>query len=208
MDIASNKPWSHQMAGMGQHCLFGQNGHTQGKTTLWANNTAPTAVALSNTVASFTGLGGIVAVLPTLTANTDGKLLTYQNPAPTINLTGRNLYITRVTLNGVVSVVLAGGAVIYALGVAFGHTATSLATTESASFASATSHAPRIMPIGIQSYATNAPVGTIGGGIDLNFDTPICVRPGEFIDIVARNIGVVTTTGAITFTISVGGYWE
>ena len=65
MDIASNKPWSHQVAGMGQHALFGQNGHTQGKTTVWANNPAPTAVALTNTAAAFTGLGGIVAVLPT-----------------------------------------------------------------------------------------------------------------------------------------------
>lgn len=208
MDIASNKPWSHQMAGMGQHCLFGQNGHTQGKTTLWTNNTAPTAVALTNTTAAFTGLGGIVAVLPTLTANNDGKLITYQNPTPTINLTGRNLYLTRVTLNGAVSVVLAGGAVIYAFALAVGHTNTSLATTESASFATGTTHAPRIMPIGMQSYAVNAAVGTIGGGIDINFDTPICVRPGEFVDIIARNIGTVTTTGAITFTISVGGYWE
>jgi hypothetical protein len=94
LDAATSKPWSHQVAGMGQHALFGQNGHTQGKTTVWANNTAPTAV------------------------------------------------------------------------------------------------------------------GTLGTGVDLNFDTPICVRPGEFVDIVARNLGVVTTTGAITVVASVGGYWE
>jgi hypothetical protein len=212
MDIATNKPWSHQVAGMGQHALFMQNGTTipttGAKTTLWANNTAPTAVALTNTAAAFTGLGGIVAVLPTLAANTDGKLITYQNPTPTINLTGRNLYITRVTLKGAVSVVLAGGPVIYAFALAVGHTATSLATAETASFASGTTHAPRIMPLGIESYAATAPVGTLGVGVDLNFDTPIVVRPGEFVDVVARNIGVVTTTGAITFAISVGGYWE
>jgi hypothetical protein len=208
LDVNTAKPWSHQVAGMGQHALFGQNGHTQGKTTIWTNNTAPTAVALTNTAAAFTGLGGIVAVLPTLTANNDGKLITYQNPAATINITGRNLYITRVTLNGAVSVILAGGPVIYALALAVGHTATSLATAESASFATATGHAPRIMPIGIQSYAATAPVGTVGGLVDLNFDVPIVVRPGEFVDIVARNIGTVTTTGAITFTISIGGYWE
>lgn len=208
MDIGTNKPWSHQVAGMGQHALFGQNGHTQGKTTLWTNNTAPTAVALTNTAAAFTGLGGIVAVLPTLTANNDGKLMTYQNPVPTINLTGRNLYVTRVTLKGAVSVVLAGGPVIYAYALAVGHTATSLATPETASFATGTTHAPRIMPLGIESYATTAPVGTLGAGIDLNFDTPIIVRPGEFLDIVARNVGTVTTSGAITFTVSIGGYWE
>jgi hypothetical protein len=64
------------------------------------------------------------------------------------------------------------------------------------------------MPLGIQSYAATAAVGTMGGLVDLNFDVPVCVRPGEFVDVVARNIGTVTTTGAITFTISVGGYWE
>lgn len=208
MDLGTNKPWAHQVGGMGQHALFGQNGHTQGKTTLWTNSTAPTAVALTNTAAAFTGLGGIVAVLPTLAANSDGKLITYQNPASTVNITGRNLYITRVTLRGAVSVALTGGPVIYAYALAVGHTATSLATTESSSFGSGTSHAPRIMPLGIESYASAAAVATLGNGIDLNLDVPIVVRPGEFVDIVARNIGTVTTAGAITFTVSIGGYWE
>lgn len=208
LDAATSKPWSHQATGMGQHALMGQNGHTQGKTTIWANNTAPTAVALTNTAAAFTGLGGIAAVLPTLTANNDGKLFTYQNPAPTINITGRNLYITRVKLQGAVSVILAGGPVIYAYALAVGHTATTLATAETGSFVTATAHSPRIMPLGIESYAATAAVGTLGTGVDLNFDSPICVRPGEFVDIVARNLGVVTTTGAITVVASVGGYWE
>ena len=53
-----------------------------------------------------------------------------------------------------------------------------------------------------------AAVGVLGQPIDINFDTPVCVRPGEFIDIIARNIGTVTTTGAITFLTSIGGYWE
>jgi len=208
MDLATNKPWSNQASGMGMHALFGQNGNAQGKTTLWTNNTAPTAVALTNTAAAFTGLGGIVAVLPTLTANNDGKLITYQVPASTINISGRNLYITRVTLKGAVSVIFNGGPVIYAYALAVGHTATSLATAETGSFVTATTHAPRIMPLGMESYPVTSPVGTLGTGVDLNFDVPICVRPGEFIDVVARNVGTVTVTGAITFTISIGGYWE
>jgi hypothetical protein len=208
LDVATSKPWSHQIAGMGQHALLGQNGMTQGKTTVWANNTAPTAVALTNTAASFTGLGGIAAVLPTLAASSDGKLFTYQVPAGTINITGRNLYITRVTLKGAVTVILAGGPVIYAYALAVGHTATTLVTTETASFANNTTHAPRVMGLGIESYPATAAVGTLGTGVDLNFDTPICVRPGEFVDIIARNLGTVTTTGAITIVASIGGYWE
>jgi hypothetical protein len=208
MDIATFQPWAHQLANMSQQGLFGQNGHTQGKTTIWTNNTAPTAAALTNTAAAFTGLGGIVAVLPTLTANNDGKLITYQNPASTINISGKNLCITRIRIDGAVSVILAGGPVIYAFALAVGHTATSLATTETANFVTGTTHAPRILPLGIQSYAATAAVGTTATAVNIDLATPIVVRPGEFLDIVARNIGTVTTTGAITFTISIGSYWE
>ena len=34
------------------------------------------------------------------------------------------------------------------------------------------------------------------------------VQPCEFIKLVAKNLGVVTTTGVITFIVSFGGYWE
>lgn len=207
-DIDASKPYFHQLAGMGQAGNIGQNGNTQGKTSLWANNTAPTAVALTNTTAAFTGLGGIVAVLPTLAANSDGKLITFQNPAPTINITGRNLYVTGVKIQGAVSVIFVGGPVTYAYALAYGHTATSLATAETASFATQTTHSPRIMPLGIETYAVTAAVGTAGAGVYVTFDTPIVVRPGEFVDVIARNIGVVTTTGAVTSIVAVDSYWE
>lgn len=209
MDLQTSKPWSHQVATSGKSGYIGQNGQTQGKTTLWTNNTAPTAVALTNTTAAFTGLGGIAAVLPTLAANSDGIIFSYQNPVPSINITGRNLIITGITVQGVVSVVLAGGPVINAYAIAYGHTAVSLATAETASFATATTHAPRIVPIGIESYAANAAVGTVSPGMtNLTFDSPIVVRPGEFVQLIARNLGVVTTTGAITILANFNAYWE
>lgn len=211
IDILTNKDWGVARSLAGKSGFVGQNGHTQGKTTIWANNTAPTAVALTNTTAAFTGLGGIAAVLPTLAVASDGILFSYQNPAPTINITGRNLVIRGVKVQGAVSVVLAGGPVIYAYAVAFGHTAVSLATTETASFANNTTHAPRIVPIGIESYPATAAVGTLGTagiGAYLQLANPIVVRPGEFVAIVARNIGVVTTTGAITITATFDSYWE
>lgn len=208
MDAASFQPWAEQLSISGKAGNLGQNGNTQGKTSLWGNNAAPTAVALTNTAAAFTGLGGIVAVLPTLTANNDGKLITFQNPAGTINITGRNLVITGVTLDGVVSVVFVGGPVLYAFALAYGHTATSLATPETGSFVTATTHAPRIRPLGIQSYAATAAVGVLGGAVQVKFDTPVVVRPGEFVDIIARNVGTVTSTGAITFIVDIDSYWE
>ena len=147
MDIAAERPWSHTQAIQGQSALVGQNGFTQGKTQWWTNNTAPTAAAATNTaaIAGATTLGGLVSVLPTLTANNDGILFSYQNPAGTINISGRNLVITGVKVQGAVSVVLAGGPVVYAYAIAFGHTAASMATTETGSFATGTTHAPRIV---------------------------------------------------------------
>lgn len=209
-DIQTAKPWAHQMAIAGQSALVGQDGHTQGKTTWWTNSVAPTAAAATNTaaIAGATTLGGLVAVLPTLAANTDGILFAYQNPVPTINITGRNLIITGVKVQGAVSVVLAGGPVVYAYGLAFGHTAASLATAESASFATGTTHAPRMAFVGMESYPATAAVGTIGAGATISFNSPIVVRPGEFVALVARNMGTVTTTGAITVGAYFDGYFE
>lgn len=208
LDIATAKPWSQQLALSGQVGNLGQNGQTQGKTSLWANNTAPTALTLSNGGAAFTGLGGIAAILPTFTANSDGIIFGYQNPASTINITGKNLVITGVKIQGAVSVIFAGGPVIYAYAIAYGNLAAGLATTETASFANNTTHAPRIVPIGMETYPVTSAVGTLGAGATISLQTPIVVRPGEFVQIIARNIGVVTTTGAITVVCTVDSYWE
>jgi hypothetical protein len=213
-DIASNKAWESQLATLGQGGNIGQNGNTQGKTSLYANSTAPTAVALTNTTAAFTGLGGQAAVLPTLAVSTDGILMAFQNPASTINITGRNLLIYGVQLSSHVSVVFdAAAAVVYQASLQYGHTAVSLATAETASFATATTHAPRVLPIGTISFgqALAAPVRTLGTAINTGrFAVPIVVRPGEFVAIVLKlAVGsVVTTTGAVTFMVSYDSVWE
>lgn len=214
-DLATNKDWASQLATLGQGGNLGQNGHTQGKTTIYANSTAPTAVALTNTTAAFTGLGGQAAVLPTLAVSSDGIIFSYQNPAPTINVTGRNLLIYGVTIDSHVSVVLAGGPLAYGYTLAYGHTAVSLATAESTSFLTTTTHAPRIVPIGFETYPAAAAVatkstGAQGGGLNKQFTVPLVVRPGEFVAICAK-LGVgstVTATGAITFLATFDSVWE
>lgn len=198
-DLATYQPWGHQMAGQG-NCYQGQDGDTQGKTSLWTNNTAPIAVALTNTTAAFTGLGGITAVLPTLAIGTDGILINFTNPIGSISQPAKTYMITGVTLQGTVSVVLAGGAVAYACAVAYGHTAIALTTAESGSFVSPTTKSPRIIPIGIQNFPITSSVGVTANLIDINFeDSSFVINPGENISIILRNVGIVTTTGAITF---------
>lgn len=183
----------------------GQTGQTMGSTALYSNSLAAGAgAAMTNTTAALgTGLGGQFSALPTLAAGTDGIVCSYQNPLATAAIPGKTLYIKGVRVQGSVTTVLAGGPVLYAYSLAYGHTAVSLATTEAAA-----TKAPRRVAIGQETYAATAAAGTIGNGVYMQFLAPIAVNPGEFVALVAKNLGVVTTTGVITFLVAFDAYWE
>ena len=205
-DQNGNKPWSHIVAGSGGHSSQGQTGQaTLGTTALYSNSLAAGAgaAATNATAALGSGLGGQFSVQPTLTVGSDGIISSYQVPLGTASLPGRSLYITRITFDAGVTTVLAGGPVLYAYSLAYGHTAVSLATVEAA-----TTKAPRRLPLGMQTFPATAAVGTLGTKVDVDFATPIVVQPGEFVQLVAKNLGVVTSSGVITFIVSFGGYWE
>ena len=184
----------------------GQQGHTQGSTALFTNSLAAGAGAvMTNTTAALgSGLGGQFSALPTLVAPTTGIVCSYQNPVPSTIVTGKQLVITGVKIESVVTTVLAGNAtpVIYALGLAYGHTAVSLATAEGAA-----TKAPRTIPLGIQTFAAAAAVGTVGQVISVKFDRAIPVYPSEFVAVTAKNLGAVTTTGVITFLVTFDYGW-
>jgi hypothetical protein len=204
-DQSSTKTWSQIIAGAGGHCSQGQTGGTIGSTALYTNSLAAGAgVVPTNTTAALgSGLGGQFAILPTLLVGTDGIISSYQVPIGSSTAPAKSLYITRVTIDAGVTTILTGGPVLYAWSIAYGHTAVSLATAEAA-----TTKAARRVPIGMQSFPVTSAVGTIGQKIDLDFSVPIVVQPGEFIQAVAKNLGVVTTLGVITTNISFGGFWE
>jgi len=82
------------------------------------------------------------------------------------------------------------------------HTAVSLATAEAA-----WSKAPRRIPLGIQTFAAAAAVGTTWQVVSMKFDRPIPVYPWEFVAISAKNLGVVTTTGVVTFLVTYDYGW-
>lgn len=184
----------------------GQAGMTMGSLALYTNSLAAGAGAvMTNTTAALgVGLGGQFSALPTLAVGTDGVLCSYQVPLGTVAITGKQLLLRGITINGAVTTVLAGNAtpVVYAFAVCYGHTNVSLATAEAAG-----AKAPRRVPIGFQSYAAAAAVGTLGATISVKFDSPIPVFPGEFIAISAKNLGAVTTTGVITFLVTPNANW-
>lgn len=206
-----SRSWETQKAGFGHMASQGQNGGTMGSSALLTNNLAPGAgAAMTNTTAALgSGLGGQFAALPTLAANTDGIMASFQNPAGGINQTSRNLIITGIWMQGMVTTQLAGGPVLYFYSLAYGHTAVSLATVEGTSFTtSPTTKAPRRVALGMDLYGVAASVGTTGRLIYVTLDTPIVVAPGEFVALCAKNVGTVTSAGVITWLVGFDSYNE
>ncbi len=211
-DLNTEKPWADQQALSGLTAHQGQEGGTQGSTALYTNSLAAGAGAvMTNTTAALgVGLGGQFSALPTLAAGTDGIIQSYQVPAGSATQPPRSLVIRGIKIQSVVTTVLVGNAtpVIYALSLAFGHTAVSMTTAETGSFVTATAKAPRRIPLGIQVFAAAAALGTLGGDVTVKFDAPIVVNPGEFVATCGKNLGVVTTTGVVTFLVTYDAYLE
>lgn len=211
-DIQTSKPWAGQMSGMGLNAYQGQNGGTMGQTAQWANTALPTAAAGTNTTAALgTGLGGIFQLNAPATSATDVIICSYQNPLGGVNQTPRQLIIR----GAWVDAVNAGAAVAttpttYALAIAFGHTAVSLATAETASLATATAKAPRRMPIGVISFPVGAAIGQPSANrVYVDFEAPIVVNPGEHIAIVAKILAGTATASQVTqFIVGFNGYME
>lgn len=216
MDVNYGKPLSDIQAGQGMHATVGQNGQTMGSTAGNYSNAAPAAAgAGSNTAALVTGLGGFGQMNAQAgTSLGAGELIatSYQNPVPSTQITGRNLYITGVRISGVnLGATVATTPTTLVWGLAYGHTAVSLATTETASFATNTTRAPRRVPLGMMS----APIGAVAGqlydpdAIWLPLQAPIVVRPGEFIASIVRFlVGTATASQVVGFTVGFNGYWE
>lgn len=217
MDLATNKEWPDVMTGMGMSAAMGQNGHTMGTT---AGNTnqliLPTTQAGSNTApnAAMEGLGGqflMTAQATNVAAAGDMIGCYYLNPVPSINITGRNLYITGVSIqcmNSGAAVATTPTTLVW--GLAWGHTAVSLATAETASFATATTHAPRRRPLGMCTAPVGAAVGALyDPEIVRAFEAPIVVRPGEYIATTVRfRVGTATASQEVFYVVTFNGYWE
>ena len=209
VDLATTKSWPMQKAMQGD-AYQGQEGDAMGSLAIYSNAALAAAAALSNTTAAAgnTGLGGVALVLPTLTAGTDGILFSYQNPVGSVTQPPKTLVVNGIRLDASVQVVLAGGPLTLIMGAAFGHTAVSLATAETGSFITATTKAPRRVPLGIFDFPATAAAGTGAIGIYVQFASPIVVNPGEFFAITMRNVGAVTTSGALAITAMVDHFFE
>jgi hypothetical protein len=192
----------------------GLSGGTMGSLANYANNANPTPAVMTNTTAALgTGLGGQFWETATLAVNTDGILCSYQVPAGSATVPGRRLKITGVTLTAYVQTAITGGPLNQQFSLAYGHTAVSLATAESGSFASGTTKAPRRLPLPAflqtvtAAQAASTLVAQSGTSIDLS-SSPVYVNPGEFVAIACKKVGTAITAGVIAYNVQFSASWE
>ena len=182
------------------------------------NNSAnPTPAAATNTTAALgSGLGGQFWETASVAATVDAIICSYQVPAGTTTVPGRRLKIAGVHLSSFVQAVLTGAPYIGVWGVAFGHQAVSLATTESASFATYVATASKIprrlmCPEFTQSVLVTQAAGTIvsqPGGCFCRFPEPFFVNPGEFVQLWRKIVGTAASAGTIAHSVQFVYSWE
>jgi hypothetical protein len=183
----------------------GLSGGTMGSLASFANSGNPTAAVPTNTTAALgTGLGGQFWETDTLAVNTDGVICSFQVPAGTVNVQGRRLVLRGVKIESFVQTALTAGGYCAVWSLAFGHTAVTLAQAESA-----TTKAPRRVPIGNQAVASGAVALTALPIVTLDLgDAPVFVNPGEFLAVVKKKIGAAPSAGVIHHTITLLYGWE
>lgn len=186
----------------------GMSGGTMGGLAgMQTNNAAlAAAAALSNTAAILTpAFGGQLLLTAPATANTDGILTSYQVPAGSVTVPGRKAVVRGVKIDAAnIGAAVATTGTTLSFSIAWGHTLVSLATAEGASFTTATTKAPRREPVGIMYWPVGAAIGATpqNGSIFFDFDNPIFVNPGEFIQATCRCL-VGTATGSQVIYIQV-----
>jgi hypothetical protein len=177
----------------------------------WANTALPTAAAATNTTAALGAfLGGIFQMNAPATGATDLIVAGYQNPIGGVNQTPRTMKIRGIKVDCVnVGAAVATKATTFAVAVAWGGTALTLAQAESGSFTNNTVKARRIQPIGAVSFPVGSAIGTKADDIQFDFEAPLVINPGEFVQVIAKPlIGTATASEVFAWIVSPNLYHE
>lgn len=180
-----NRAWgSHQ----------GLGGSTQGSLSITPLNAVVAAGSVpSGATPQTLGLGGTPALNATAAAATDLILCSYTVPVSTVAVQGRRIPIYGIRIaTANMGAVVATTDTVLRYDFAWGHTAVTLSTTETAA-----SKAPRRETLGFQSWAIGAGIGAPPreGALQFTFSRAIYVNPGEQIAVTAKVL-VGTATAA------------
>ena len=177
----------------------------------WTNSGAQGAATLANNATpsgGYTGstLGGIFRFNSVVAATTDLVVFNYPVTTGSSSVEAKSLFITDVCITtsseGAAFDASAPTVLQWALG--FGSTATTLATPDAT-----TSRAPRIFPLGTQSFPVSSARGTSANAITMTLGTPIKVDPGTYLHVIAQEI-LGTNTSSLYYRgcVYLGGYFE
>lgn len=215
MDLNTNQTWANQMAsiGLGMQMLNGDAATTQTPQVQWANAALPTAATPTNTTAALGAfLAGIFQQNAVATGTTDLIIASYQNPAGGVNRTPRTIKLRGIKIDCVVvGAAIATTATTYAVAVVWGSTQLSLGTVtaDSASFVNNTAKGARRQPLGVISFPVGAAVGTAASPLQYDFEAPLVISPGEFIQVVMKPlVSTATASQVIQWIISPNLYHE
>jgi hypothetical protein len=151
-------------------------------------------------------LGGIFKANAQATAVTDYIISSFQVPVPSNVTVSKSLFIHGVNISCInVGAAVATTPTTMTFALAYGNTAVSLATAEAV-----TAKAPRRIPIGSVTWPVGAAVGAMptNGGINLLLQAPVCVHPGEYVQVIARFVtGTATASQVINCYIGVDSYF-
>jgi len=209
MDLNANQTWANQMASSGLG-MQGLSGGTMGNPMVqWVNTTLPTAAAATNTTAALGAfLGGLFQMNAPATGATDLIVASWQNPIGSVNQTPRTIKLRGIKVDCAnAGAAVATTATTFAVAVAWGaqqaNIAASLSGTESGSFVNNTTKIRKIQPIGIIGFPVGSAIGAVATPIQFDFEAPIVVNPGEFLQIVVKPlIGTATASEVFQWVIS------
>ena len=217
-EINTNKPWGHQLSGMGGGAYQIQPGTASGPTVTrgasttagWPNSAQARGAGTwtASTAPAINSLGGqwVSPAISTLTSEADYPVFSYSNPAGTATLPGKTLYITGVKWGKTVATAAAATnsiSINYILGV--GGTTSAVNQTEAAAVVAARGIVLDTIP-----FKATAVIGDYveGGAMDFA-SAPLVVYPGCFISFVVRPYGTVTSnTLVVNGTVAFVGYFE
>lgn len=211
LDIPTNQTWAAQMSSMGLGLQQLDGGSATSPQIQWANTTLPTAAAATNTTAALGAfLGGIFQMNAPVASTTDLIVSSYQNPIGGVNQTPRTMKLRGIKIDCVNGVVAVGTtATVFAVAVAWGGTSLTLAATESTTFQTATVKLRRVQPIGVISFPLAAAVGAQATGIQFDFEAPLVINPGEFVQVIVKClVGTATATETFQWIVSPNAYHD
>lgn len=195
--VAQHKPWDHVLAGMGRGGYQSPTGF--GQTAQHANSASPASAVLSNTTPAYATLGGRFQFAAPAGAGTDFALFGFQVPG------GFALHVGSVGVSAVnTGAAVAATATVLDWSVGVNSSGASLATADSAS-----TWAPRRVPIGLQAFPAGAVVGAVGADLTRAFPTPLVVDSGRYLHIVVQvPVGTATASQVVRGDVTINGYFE